>query len=94
MGKRTLSVITGQSSNNPIYIFKIVARCVRQRTEKHRRRAHSGAEVDEAVLTTKVRGEVMLCGFASNQAQIDRSIAVAKAIEGVANVENHMSLKK
>jgi hyperosmotically inducible protein len=73
-----------------------------------------GTEVDDAVLTTKVRsalmsddnvksldikvktrkGEVMLSGFASNQAQIDRSIAVAKAIEGVTNVDNQLSLKE
>lgn len=72
-----------------------------------------GTEVDDAVITTKVRaalisdenvksldikvktykGEVMLSGFANNQAQIDRSIAVAANIEGVKNVDNKLSLK-
>jgi hyperosmotically inducible protein len=73
-----------------------------------------GTEVDDSVVTTKVRtalmsnddvksldikvkthkGEVMLSGFADNQAQIDRSIAVAKSIEGVKNVDNQLSLKE
>jgi len=73
-----------------------------------------GTEVDDSVITTKVRsalmsnediksldikvkthkGEVMLSGFADNQAQIDRSVAVAKGIEGVTNVDNKLSLKE
>ena len=35
------------------------------------------------------KGEVMLSGFADNQTQIDRSIAVAKGIDGVGNVDNY-----
>ena len=73
-----------------------------------------GAQVDDSVLTTKVRaalvqddqvksldvkvttnkGQVMLSGFADNQAQIDRSVAVAKGIEGVVDVDNKLSLKE
>ena len=68
-----------------------------------------GTEVDDSVITTRVRtallsnddvrsldikvkthkGEVMLSGFADNQTQIDRSIAVAKGIDGVGNVDNY-----
>jgi len=40
------------------------------------------------------KGVVMLSGFADNQDQIDRSIAVAKSIEGVQNVDNMLSLKE
>jgi len=73
-----------------------------------------GAEVDDSVITTKVRsalmadenvksldikvktnkGEVMLSGFADNQSQIDRGVAVAKGIEGVKNVDNKLTLKE
>jgi hyperosmotically inducible periplasmic protein len=73
-----------------------------------------GAEVDDSVITTKVRsalmadeniksldikvktnkGEVMLSGFADNQAQIERGVAVAKGIEGVKNVDNKLTLKE
>lgn len=73
-----------------------------------------GNEVDDAVITTKVRaalmsnedvksldikvktrkGEVMLSGFVDNQAQVDRGIAVAKAVEGVVSVDNQLSLKE
>jgi hyperosmotically inducible protein len=40
------------------------------------------------------KGEVMLSGFADNQTQIDRSIAVAKGVEGVKGVDNKLSLKE
>ena len=73
-----------------------------------------GTEVDDSVITTKIRtalmsnddvksldvkvktrkGEVMLSGFADNQAQIDRIITVAKGIEGVKAVDNQLSLKE
>jgi hyperosmotically inducible protein len=73
-----------------------------------------GTEVDDSVVSTKVRtalmsnediksldikvttrkGEVMLSGFADNQAQIDRSVAVAKSVEGVTSVDNKLSLKE
>lgn len=73
-----------------------------------------GTEIDDAVITTKVRaalisdediksldikvktykGEVMLSGFANNQAQIDRSVAVAADVEGVKKVDNKLSLKE
>ncbi len=39
------------------------------------------------------KGEVMLSGFADNQAQIERSIALAKGIEGVLGIDNQLSLK-
>jgi len=35
----------------------------------------------------------MLSGFTVNQAQIDLSIAVAKSVEGVTNVNNQLELK-
>lgn len=73
-----------------------------------------GTEVDDTVITTKVRaalmsdddvksldikvrtykGVVMLSGFADNQSQIDRSIAVAKGVEGIKHVDNMLSLKE
>jgi len=72
-----------------------------------------GTEVDDSVITTKVKtammsddvikgmdvkietrkGEVLLSGFADNQAQIDHSAAVAMAIEGVKKVDNKLVLK-
>lgn len=48
--------------------------------------------LDVKVVTHK--GEVMLSGFADNQAQIDRSVVVAKGILGVESVNNKMSLKE
>ena len=48
--------------------------------------------LDVKVVTRK--GEVMLSGFADNQAQIDRSILVTKSVEGVKKVDNKMSLKE
>ncbi len=40
------------------------------------------------------KGVVMLSGFADNQTQIDRSIVVAKNIEGVSTVDNQLSVKE
>ncbi|MFZ6766365.1 BON domain-containing protein [Undibacterium sp. Di26W] len=40
------------------------------------------------------KGEVLLSGFADNQAQIDRSVVVAMTIQGVKKVDNKMSLKE
>lgn len=40
------------------------------------------------------KGTVQLSGFADNQAQIDRVISVARGVEGVAGVENGLSLKQ
>lgn len=40
------------------------------------------------------KGEVMLSGFVNNQAQIDKAMKVANAIDGVKKVENKMSVKK
>lgn len=40
------------------------------------------------------KGVVMLSGFADNPTQIERAIAVAKGIEGVASVVNQFSLKE
>lgn len=39
------------------------------------------------------KGEVQLSGFAQNQAQIDRAIALARNVKGVKNVQNKLSLK-
>lgn len=72
-----------------------------------------GTEVDDAVLTTKVKSalmadeyvksfdikvetfkaDVMLSGFVDTQAQMDRGVEVAKAVMGVRNVNNKLSLK-
>lgn len=40
------------------------------------------------------KGEVLLSGFADNQAQIDHSAAVATAVEGVKKVDNKLVLKE
>jgi hyperosmotically inducible periplasmic protein len=40
------------------------------------------------------KGMVQLSGFADSQAQVDRVISVAKAVEGVAGVENGLTLKQ
>lgn len=39
------------------------------------------------------KGEVMLSGFVSNQAQIDQAVSVAKGVEGVTNINNKLSIK-
>lgn len=39
------------------------------------------------------KGEVMLSGFVDDQTQIDQSIAIARAVEGVQNVTNEMMIK-
>ena len=40
------------------------------------------------------KGEVMLSGFVSNQAQIDQAVTVAKGIDGVKSVNNKLSVKQ
>lgn len=72
-----------------------------------------GTEIDDSVLTTKVRsgllsdsdvksfdikaetrkGEVQLSGFVDSQAQIDRALAVVRAIDGVISVDNKIAIK-
>lgn len=47
---------------------------------------------DIAVVTRK--GEVQLSGFVANQAQIDRSLGIVRAVDGVLGVSNEMSIKK
>ena len=47
---------------------------------------------DIAVVTRK--GGVQLSGFVDSQNQIDAAIAIARAVEGVTNVGNEMSIKK
>jgi len=47
---------------------------------------------DIAVVTRK--DEVQLSGFVDNQSQMDRAIEVARAVVGVRNVHNEMSIKK
>ena len=39
------------------------------------------------------KGEVQLSGFALNQSQIDRAIDLTRAVNGVKNVQNNLSLK-
>ncbi len=39
------------------------------------------------------KGEVMLSGFVNNKEQIERSVSVAQAVEGVQKVNNKLSLK-
>jgi len=47
---------------------------------------------DIAVMTN--RAEVQLSGFVDSQAQVDRALAVTRAVEGVQGVVNEMSIKK
>lgn len=47
---------------------------------------------DIAVLTRK--GEVQLSGFVNSQAQIDQAVAIARKVEGVANVTVELGIKK
>ncbi len=47
--------------------------------------------IDFKVETRK--GEVLLSGFAANQSQIDRALAVTQAVPGVKSVDNKVSLK-
>jgi len=47
---------------------------------------------DIAVVTN--RAEVQLSGFVDSQAQVDRALVVARAVEGVHGVVNQMSIKK
>jgi hyperosmotically inducible protein len=46
---------------------------------------------DTSVETRK--GEVLLSGFVDNQAQADREVQLAKAVEGVASVQNKLMIK-
>ncbi len=48
--------------------------------------------LDIAVVTRK--GEVQLSGFVDNQAQIDLAVALVSKVEGVARVDNELSIKK
>jgi len=47
---------------------------------------------DIAVVTRK--GDVQLSGFVDNQAQIDLAVGLAGKVEGVARVDNELSIKK
>lgn len=47
---------------------------------------------DIAVVTRD--DEVLLTGFVDNQIQMDRAVAIARAVEGVRLVSNQMSIKK
>ena len=47
---------------------------------------------DIAVVTHK--GQVQLSGFVDNQAQIDLAVGLAGKVEGVARVDNELSIKK
>lgn len=48
--------------------------------------------MDISVTTTM--GEVQLSGVVDNQMQIDKAVEVAKAVEGVARVQNGMTVKQ
>jgi hyperosmotically inducible protein len=50
--------------------------------------AHGG---DTSVETRK--GEVLLSGFVDNQAQADREVQLAKAVDGVSSVQNKLMIK-
>lgn len=39
------------------------------------------------------KGEVQLSGFVDNQAHVDRALDIARRVEGVKNVANHMTVK-
>ena len=39
------------------------------------------------------KGEVQLSGFVSNQTQVDHAVEVARAVQGVKNVDNKVSVK-
>lgn len=39
------------------------------------------------------KGDVQLSGFVDNQANVDRALDIARRVEGVKNVTNHMTLK-
>lgn len=47
---------------------------------------------DIAVMTS--RGQVQLSGFVDSQPQIDRAVEITRAVEGVKDVDNKMSVKK
>jgi len=46
------------------------------------------------ISVTTLKGDVRLTGFVNSQAQIDRSIAVARAVEGVHSIHDELSIKK
>jgi len=46
------------------------------------------------ISVTTLKGDVRLTGFVNNQAQIDRSIAVARAVEGVHSIHDELTIKK
>ncbi len=48
--------------------------------------------LDIAVVTRQ--GVVLLSGFVDNKGQMDKAIAIARAVEGVQSVNNEMALKK
>ncbi len=48
--------------------------------------------LDIAVVTNQ--GRVQLSGFVDNQAQIDQAVALARKVDGVAGIDNEMSIKK
>ena len=45
------------------------------------------------IKTESRKGEVQLSGYVDNQTQIDRAVAVVRAVEGVAGVDNKIALK-
>ncbi len=61
-------------------------------------RVKSAFLADDVVKSTEFKvetrkGVVQLSGFAANQPQIDRAIAIAREVKGVKSIENNMNLK-
>jgi hyperosmotically inducible periplasmic protein len=53
----------------------------------------TGSKGSETSVETR-KGEVILSGFVDNQAQADREVQLAKAVEGVRSVDNKLMVKE
>ena len=80
---KTESVTIGNSVDDGIITAKVKAALLSDPAVK---------SADIAVVTRK--NSVQLSGFVDNQAQIDMAISLAGKVEGVATVDNEMSIKK
>lgn len=76
-------VTVGNSVDDTIVTAKVKAALLRDDAIR---------SLDIAVSTNK--GEVQLSGFVANDTQIARATELARQVEGVASVDNRMSLKK
>ncbi|MGH8763967.1 MAG: BON domain-containing protein, partial [Nitrosospira sp.] len=79
---KTTTTTTGEKIDDGIITTKVKAALLGEEGVK------SG---DISVVTRD--GEVQLSGFVANQTQIDRATEVARAVEGVKNVINELSIK-